>query len=74
LFTVGTLLLLAAAYVEAQVVAQPLLPASLFKVLCMPALVIALFFTYGSLGVFLLYATFYMENIMGASPLQVVAW
>jgi MFS family permease len=40
----------------------------------MPALVVALFFTYGSLGVFLLYATFYMENIMRASPLQVVAW
>jgi hypothetical protein len=40
----------------------------------MPALVIALFLTYGSLGIFLLYATFYMENIMGISPLQVVAW
>jgi MFS family permease len=74
LFIVGSLLLLAAAYVEVRVAAQPLLPASLFKVPCMPALVIALFFTYGSLGVFLLYATFYMENVMGASPLQVVAW
>jgi MFS family permease len=71
---VGSLLLFAAAYVEAWVVTQPLLPASLFKVPCMPALVVALFFTYGSLGVFLLYATFYMENVMGASPLQVVAW
>lgn len=74
LFIVGSLLLLAAAYVEAYVASQPLIPASLFKVPCMPALVVALFFTYGSLGVFLLYATFYMENIMGASPLQVVAW
>jgi MFS family permease len=74
LFIVGSLLLLAAAYFEARVATQPLLPASLFKVPCIPALVMALFFTYGSLGVFLLYATFYMENIMGASPLQVVAW
>jgi MFS family permease len=74
LFIVGSLLLLAAAYVEAYVASQPLIPASLFKVPCMPALVVALFFTYGSLGMFLLYATFYMENIMGASPLQVVAW
>ncbi|KAN0103224.1 MFS general substrate transporter [Hyaloscypha variabilis] len=74
LFIVGSLLLFAAAYVEAWVVTQPLFPASLFKVPCMPALVVALFFTYGSLGVFLLYATFYMENVMGASPLQVVAW
>jgi MFS family permease len=40
----------------------------------MPALIAALFLTYGSLGIFLLYATFYMENIMGATPLQVVAW
>jgi MFS family permease len=71
LFIVGSLLLLSAAYVEAYVASQPLIPASLFKVPCMPPLVVALFLTYGSLGVFLLYATFYMENIMGASPLQV---
>lgn len=74
LFIVGCLLLLAATYVEACIAEQPLLPASLFKVPSMGALVLALFFTYGSLGVFLLYATFYMENVMGASPLQVVAW
>jgi MFS family permease len=74
LFIVGSLLLLSAAYVEAYVASQPLIPASLFKVPCMPPLVVALFLTYGSLGVFLLYATFYMENIMRASPLQVVAW
>ncbi|KAI6710766.1 hypothetical protein PZA11_002671 [Diplocarpon coronariae] len=74
LFIGGALLLLAGAYVEFIVAEEPLLPASLFKVPCMPALVIALFFTYGSLGVFLLYATFYMEEVMGASPLQVVAW
>jgi MFS family permease len=73
-FTLGSLLLLAAIYVEARVATQPLLPASLFEVPSMPALIIALFFTYGSLGVFLLYATFYMENVMGATPLQVVAW
>ncbi|EKD14906.1 drug resistance protein [Drepanopeziza brunnea f. sp. 'multigermtubi' MB_m1] len=74
LFIIGSLLLIAGAYVEAFIAKEPLLPASLFKVPCMPALVVALFFTYGSLGVFLLYATFYMEKVMGASPLQVVAW
>lgn len=74
LFVVGSLLLLTSAYVETRVASQPLLPSSLFRVPCMPALVIALFLTYGSLGIFLLYATFYMENIMGISPLQVVAW
>jgi MFS family permease len=74
LFIVGSLLLLASAYIETCIASQPLLPASLFRVPHMPALIIALFLTYGSLGIFLLYATFYMENIMGASPLQVVAW
>lgn len=74
IFIVGSLFLLAGAYIEVFVAEEPLLPVSLFKVPCMPALVVALFFTYGSLGVFLFYATFYMENIMGASPLQVVAW
>ncbi|KAL2068225.1 hypothetical protein VTL71DRAFT_16323 [Oculimacula yallundae] len=74
LFIIGSLTLIAGAYVEMCVAEEPLLPSSLFKVPCMPALVVALFFTYGSLGVFLLYATFYMETIMGGTPLQVVAW
>lgn len=74
LFVVGGLLIVAAAYVETRVAKEPLLPSSLFKVPCMPALIVALFLTYGSLGIFLLYATFYMQNIMGATPLQVVAW
>ena len=74
LFVIGSILLLAAIYVECYVSSQPLLPASLFKVPCMPALFIALILTYGSLGIFLLYATFYMEKIMGGQPLQVVAW
>jgi MFS family permease len=74
LFIVGCLLIIAAVYVESRVVSQPLLPSSIFKVPYMPALTIALFLTYGSLGIFLLYATFYVQSIMGAAPLQVVAW
>jgi MFS family permease len=74
LFIVGSLILIAAAYVECYVSENPLLPPSLFKVPCMTALIIALFITYGSLGIFLLYATFYMESIKGASPLLIVAW
>lgn len=74
LFIVGCLLLIAAAYVEVRVATEPLLPSSLFKIKCMPALTFALFLTYGSLGILMLYATFYMQNIMGATPLQVVAW
>lgn len=74
LFIVGSLILLAAIYVEVYVAADPLLPASLFKVKCMTPLVCSLFLTYGSLGILMLYATYYMQTIMGASPLLVVAW
>ena len=74
LFIIGSILLISAIYVEGWVATQPLIPPSLFRVSRMPALFLALFFTYGSLGIYLLYATFYVERVMGASPLQVVAW
>lgn len=74
LFIVGCLFLVAAGYVECSVASNPLLPASLFRVPRMPALIVGLVFNYGSLGIFVFYATFYMEQIMGATPLQVVAW
>lgn len=73
-FISGSLLLLLTVYVEGWISSNPLLPPSLFKVKRMSALVAALFLTYGSLGVFLLYATFYMSSVMGATPLQIVAW
>lgn len=70
----GVLILAGAIYVEGWVADQPLVPFSLFAIPKMKPLFIALFFTYGSLGVFLLYATFYCSNVMGASSLQLVAW
>ncbi|TGO26005.1 hypothetical protein BPAE_0068g00390 [Botrytis paeoniae] len=73
-FVLGIVLFAIAMYVERYVASQPLLPYSLFAVPNMKPLFIALFFTYGSLGVFLLYATFYCTNILGASSLQLVAW
>lgn len=66
-------LLLTAAYVEFCIAANPLLPLSFFQLPCMKPLVAALFLTYGSLGIFLLYATFYMETIMSATPFQYVS-
>ena len=71
---VGVLLLGISFYVEGWVAKNPLLPFDLFKVPYLPALCVALFFSDGVLGIFLLYATLYMQNIMGASPLQVAAW
>ena len=70
----GILLLAGAVYVDGWIADQPLVPFSLFAAPEMKLLFIALFFTYGSLGVFLLYATFYCSNIMGVSSLQLVAW
>lgn len=74
LLIVGSLSLGAAVYVEGWVSSNPLLPADLFKIPMIKPLFLALFFSYGVLGVFLLYSTFYMQNIMGATPLQVAAW
>ncbi|GAB1214569.1 hypothetical protein ATERTT37_003733 [Aspergillus terreus] len=73
-FIVGVLFLAAFTYVEGWVVSNPLLPLDLFSVKYMKPLVICLLCLYGSLGIFLLYSALYMERIMGATPLQVVAW
>ena len=74
LLVVGVLILAGATYVEGWVAEMPLLPPDIFAVKSMTALNIALLFNYGVLGVYLLYGTQYFQNIMGATPLQVVAW
>jgi MFS family permease len=74
LFSIGCLLLLGAVYVEGWVAQQPLLPWDIFAVPSMKRLVVALLFLYGNVGMLLLYGTLYFQNVMGASPLQVVAW
>lgn len=73
LFIIGCLLLIGAGYIETQT-KQALLPVTFFRVPSMVPLVFALFLCYGSLGIFLLYATFYMTSVMGGTPLQLVAW
>lgn len=73
-FSLGILSLCAAAYVETYISPQPLLPASIFKAPAMTPLLMALFLLYGTWGIFSVYGTLYFQNIMGASPLQVVAW
>ena len=70
----GTLVLGSAFYVEGWVAKTPLIPFDLFRVPYLSALFIAVFFLDGVLGIFLLYATLYMQNIMNATPLQVAAW
>lgn len=74
LFVLGCLLLFLAAYIEGWVAESPLLPADLFKVPHMTPLLIALLLLYGTVGIVLLYATQYFQNILQATPLQIVAW
>ena len=54
----GLFSLVAAVYVEGWVAEMPLLPADFFKVKYMKPLFLAMIFTYGSLGTYLLYATY----------------
>ena len=71
---VGFLFLGIAFYIEGWVAEAPLIPFDLFRVPHLPAIFIALFISDGVLGTYLLFATIYMQNIMGASPLQVAGW
>lgn len=61
-------------YVEGWVAEQPLLPGDMFSVKGLKAMVLALFFQYGTFGIFLFYASFYIQDILGASAILTSAW
>ena len=66
--------LAAAWYVEGHIATNPLIPFELFRVNCVKPFFIGLFLSYGVLGVFLLYPVKYMDEIMGATAVQISAW
>ncbi|KAF9880575.1 major facilitator superfamily transporter [Colletotrichum karsti] len=70
----GVALLVAAWYVEAKVATNPLLPADLFTPKSMKTLSVALFFAYGTFGLFLFYSSFYIETVLHMSPLLTAVW
>ncbi len=70
----GILSFFAAIHVETKISPQPLLPASIFTTPSMTPLLLALFLLYGTWGIFSVYGTLYFQNIMSATPIQVVAW
>lgn len=75
LLVVGILLLLAAIYVELRISTHPLLPSSLFTIhKAMLPLTLAIMLLYGTWGIFIIYGTQYFQNIMHASPIQLVGW
>jgi MFS family permease len=57
-FLLGVLFLSVAFYVEGWVAEMPLLPFDLFEVPYMKALLVSLFFSYGTFGIYLFYASF----------------
>jgi MFS family permease len=73
-FVIGWLCIAAFIYIEGWVAEQPLLPGDMFNVKGMKPLAVALFFQYGTFGIFLFYASFYIEEVVGASPLLTAAW
>ncbi|KAK2029040.1 major facilitator superfamily transporter [Colletotrichum zoysiae] len=61
-------------YVESRVAVEPLLPGDLFAPESMKTLVAALFFAYGTFGLFLFYSSFYIETVLHVSPLLTAVW
>ncbi|KAI2471077.1 MFS general substrate transporter [Annulohypoxylon bovei var. microspora] len=74
MFIVGSLLLCAAVYVQGWVSAQPLLPADLFRPKFMKRISGFVFCGFGIFAIFLFYSSFYIENVLHATPLQTAAW
>ncbi|KAI1820715.1 major facilitator superfamily-domain-containing protein [Xylaria intraflava] len=70
----GVLFLCAFVYVEGWVAAQPLLPSELFKPKYMKRLCAGLFCSYGVFGLYLFYASYYLETVLKTTPLQTAAW
>ncbi|KAK3070626.1 hypothetical protein LTR53_010140, partial [Teratosphaeriaceae sp. CCFEE 6253] len=66
--------LCAAFYVEGWVAEQPLLPFDVFRIKCMRPFLLGLLFAYGTLGIFLLYATLYFQEILKIGPMLTVAY
>ncbi|KAI5925567.1 major facilitator superfamily domain-containing protein [Camillea tinctor] len=73
-FIVGGLLLCAFTYIEGWVSPEPLLPAEMFHAKYMKRLVGSLFCSFGVFGVYLFYASYYVETVLDRSPLETAAW
>lgn len=73
-FIIGWLFIGVFIYIEGWVAEQPLLPPDMFDVKGMKPLALALFFQYGTFGIFLFYASFYIEKVVGAGSLLTAAW
>ncbi|KLU90891.1 hypothetical protein MAPG_09416 [Magnaporthiopsis poae ATCC 64411] len=73
-FILGVLLLAGFVYVEGWVATAPLVPPSIFKAKHIVALFLCMFVSFGAFGIYLLYASFYIETILHTPPLLAAAW
>ncbi|KAK4507691.1 hypothetical protein PRZ48_001426 [Zasmidium cellare] len=73
-FLGGLIILGIAFWIEGWVAEQPLLPFWVFKLKFVRPFVLGLLFAYGTLGIYLLYASFYCIRILNTTPMQLVAW
>ncbi|KAF2643888.1 MFS general substrate transporter [Massarina eburnea CBS 473.64] len=73
-FVIGWLFVGLFVYVEGCVSEQPLIPGDMFNIKGMKALTVALFLQYGTFGIFIFYASFYIEEVLGKTPLLTTAW
>lgn len=73
-FVIGCIFLITFIWIEGWIAEQPLLPGDMFCVKGMKPMVMALFFQYGTFGIFLFYASFYIEEVLHISPLLTSAW
>ncbi|GME55969.1 uncharacterized protein K452DRAFT_315629 [Neofusicoccum parvum] len=73
-FAAGMVVLGIAFYVEGWVAENPLLPFDMFRIRYVRPLFLALTACWGSIGIFMLYATYYMTELMNVGPMQQVAW
>ncbi|KAI1470104.1 membrane transporter [Daldinia caldariorum] len=73
-FILGLISLAAFIYVEGWVVKSPLMPFDLFSIEYIGPLFIALFMACGCFGIYLFYASFYIQTVLQVPPLLAALW
>ncbi|KAH8897296.1 major facilitator superfamily transporter [Thozetella sp. PMI_491] len=73
-FVVGIVFLGAFVYYEGWVAKDPLIPPTMLAPKHTKSLFLCLFLSYGLFGIYLFYASFYIETVLGIKPLLAAAW
>ncbi|OCL11241.1 MFS general substrate transporter [Glonium stellatum] len=71
---VGLASLCAAMYIEFKIAVCPLLPRKFFDVPSMKPFLAAILFLFGCFGIFIFYATFYLQAVENVSPIKLLTY